>query len=330
MIDEETPTFLGCPHATGPDGLEGADVVMIGSPYVVPLNEYAGVEAAEWRKGPGRLRQQSARYGTWLQDLDLDLSALRIVDYGDAELPDPDPDRAVVDEIIAAQHAVTLKVEDALEAGAMPVVLGQNSPCATYALGAPVVEGCEGATGMVSLDAHWDAAPLDWLTRDPRIAGSGSWKHRLYSDFPGRLPRANLVDIGERGMLEDPEHVKAFTDAGAAFVSGWQLNSDSADRLVDRAIDRAYDGTEQVMLFLDVDVLGGAGPGPGDSFGELAEPLGMSDGQLIRIAHRLGRKGTAAVSIASIPHDSPLHLRTLVYALCFLFAGRIERERRDA
>lgn len=327
MIDDETPTFLGSPHATGPEGLEGADVVVIGSPYVVPLDEYAGVEADQWRKGPQRVRQQSARYGTWIQDLDLDLAALRIVDYGDAALPEPDPERSLVDEILAAQGEVAGMVDHAIEAGAMPIVLGQNSPCATYALGAPVVEACEGRTGMVSLDAHWDSAPLDWLTRDPRIAGSGSWKHRLYADFPDRLPRANLVDIGERGMLENREHVEAFTDAGAAFVSGWQLQSEPAAGLVDRAIDRAYDGTDQVMFFLDLDVLGGAGPGPGDTFGELAEPLGMTDHQLIRIAHRLGREGTAAVSVASIPHDSPLHHRVLIYALCFLLAGKIERER---
>ena len=34
MIDGEMPTFMGVPLATTPDDLEGADVVIIGAPYV--------------------------------------------------------------------------------------------------------------------------------------------------------------------------------------------------------------------------------------------------------------------------------------------------------
>ncbi len=325
MIDAETPTFLGRPLATRPAHLDGADVVVIGSPYVVPAPEYAGVDTDEWRRGPQRVRQQSARYGTYLQDLDIDLSHLRILDYGDVEFPDPQPEEPLGAGILDAQERVIEKVRDVLDAGALPIVLGQNSPCATYALGRPVAESCEGTTAVVSLDAHWDAAPLDWLTGDSRIAGSGSWKFRLYADLPEKLPRSGLADIGERGLLEDPDHIRAFTEAGATFVSGWELGSARGEELVDRAIDRVCESTDQVMFFLDMDVLGGAGPGPGDTFGELAEPLGMPDRELCRISRRLGREKVAGVSVASIPHDSPLHHRTLVYSICFLMAGLIER-----
>ena len=34
MIDEETPTFMGRPHASDAKSLAGADVVIIGAPYV--------------------------------------------------------------------------------------------------------------------------------------------------------------------------------------------------------------------------------------------------------------------------------------------------------
>lgn len=324
MLDSETPTFLGQPLACCREDLDGADVVVIGSPYVVPAPDYAGISTDDLRRGPRRVRQQSARYGTYLQDLDIDLRQLRIVDYGDVEFPDQDPGLPASAGILAAQECVIGKVRDALDAGALPIVLGLNSPCATYALGKPVVERCEGTTAVVSLDAHWDAAPLDWLTEDPRIAGSGSWKHRLYADYPEKLPRSGLVDIGERGLLEDRDQIRRFTAAGATFVSGWQLGTGDGLALADQAIDRVCAENDQVMFFLDMDVLGGAGPGPGDIFGELAEPLGMTDHQLCQLARSVGSRNVAGVSVAAIPPETPVHHRTLVYALSFLLAGRIE------
>ena len=50
-----------------------------------------------------------------------------------------------------------------------------------------------------------------------------------------------------------------------------------------------------------MDVLDGAGPAPGDILGELGEPMGMTDYEVIRIAHEIGKRGFTSFSFACIP-----------------------------
>ncbi|HCF73038.1 MAG TPA: hypothetical protein DES72_04725, partial [Gammaproteobacteria bacterium] len=49
MIDAQTPTFMGVPLACDPAALAGADVAIIGAPYVAgSAGKYAGVDKSEW------------------------------------------------------------------------------------------------------------------------------------------------------------------------------------------------------------------------------------------------------------------------------------------
>ena len=75
MIDEETPTFMGRPHVTSAAGLPGADVVVIGAPYVSSnSDEWAGVAKEHWLAAPQRVRQQSIRYQSgYIQDFRMDV-----------------------------------------------------------------------------------------------------------------------------------------------------------------------------------------------------------------------------------------------------------------
>jgi agmatinase len=181
MITAEQPTFMARPLATGPADLRGADAVIIGAPYVAGWQEYAGVPKSEWIAAPARVRQQSIRYPTgYIQDFDLDIfERLSVVDYGDADIPPEANERPTVGNILRAQAAVEQKVSDALEAGAIPIVIGQNSPCGSYAIAKPIAERCQGSVGVISLDTHWDIAPVDELTVDPRIAGANCWKRKM-------------------------------------------------------------------------------------------------------------------------------------------------------
>jgi len=63
LVAPETPSFLGQAVATTAADLKGADVVVIGAPYVAAQDGlYAGVPMEEWVSAPKRVRQQSARY----------------------------------------------------------------------------------------------------------------------------------------------------------------------------------------------------------------------------------------------------------------------------
>ncbi len=323
MIAPETPSFMCLPHVTTAAELEGCDAVIIGAPYVATTSDkYAGVSKHEWVAGPQRVRQQSARYRSgYIQDFDLDVfEHLKIVDYGDAQFaPELNEDQSP-EMILAAQAVVEGLCNDAIEAGAVPIVIGQNSPMGSFAIAKSVSEQTAGAVGCISLDTHWDAAHLDKMTGDPRIAGSASWKHKMYEFLDNMHPR-HLVEIGERGMLEYKEIVRRYLNDGARFIPAWEVRSGLGIEGVVKELDQAYDGTEGVYVHFDMDVLGGAGAASGDILGELAEPIGLTDYEVIRIAHEIGRRGLSGMSFICIPPGSAVAYRTIVYVIMYLLAG---------
>lgn len=325
MIDEETPTFMGRPHATSAGALENADVVIIGAPYVSSnSDEWAGVSKEHWLAAPQRVRQQSIRYQSgYIQDFRMDVfKHLNVVDYGDADIP-PEVNWGAMnpDLILEAQAAVEAKVNDALDAGALPVVLGQNSPCGSYAIAKCVAEHAKGDVGIVSLDTHWDIFRLCPQTRDPRIAGGFCWLYKTI-EWHDNIHARNLVEIGPRGMLENPDVVEELIERGAAFYSGWDVRRQGIEAVC-KGLDHAYNGTRSVYAHFDMDVIGGAGPAPGDIMGELAEPIGMSDYDVIRIAHEIGLRGVDGFSFICIPPGSPVVYRLIVFIVMYLLAGRV-------
>jgi agmatinase len=123
--------------------LKGANAAIIGAPYVANAGGmYCGVPATDWLAGPKRVRQQSARYPSgYVQDLDVDVfEHLKVMDFGDAAIPDEANYHPNAENILQAQAAVEDKVNQALDVGAVPIVLGQNSPCGSYAIAKPIAE----------------------------------------------------------------------------------------------------------------------------------------------------------------------------------------------
>jgi agmatinase len=323
MIDDQTPTFMGVPLARTADTLRGADVAIIGAPYVAGARgKYAGVDKAEWLAAPMRVRQQSARYPSgYIQELDVDIfEKLKVVDMGDADIaPECNLD-PTAENILKAQAAVEELVNRALEADAIPIVVGQNSPCSSYAIAKPIAERSAGKVGMISTDTHWDSRPMDYLTGDERIAGSGNWKSKTFSSF-SNFSIPNLVEIGERGMLEEASIVRDYMQQGAHFYPMWKVRSELGIAGLCEELHHAYQGTDDVYVHFDMDVLGGAGPAPGDILGELAEPMGMSDYEIIRLAHEIGKRGLTGMSFICIPPGSMVTYRLIVYIIAFLIAG---------
>ena len=160
----------------------------------------------------------------------------------------------------------------------------------------------------------------DYLTGDSRIAGSGNWKSKTYNTHQN-FSVPNLVEIGERGMLERAEMVRSYRDRGAHFYPMWKVRGELGIDGLCRELKHAYDGTEDVYVHFDMDILGGAGPAPGDILGELAEPMGMSDYEIIRLAHEIGLRGLTGMSFICIPPGSMVIYRTIVYIIAFLIAG---------
>lgn len=324
MIEADMPTFMSRPHATCPADLQGADIVIIGSPYVTGwTDQYAGVSKQEWAAAAKRVRQQSAKYPSgYIQELDLDVfEHLKVVDYGNADITYEMTCDQSVDGILRCQALVEQMVNEALDAGAIPIVIGQNSPCGSYAIAKPIGERTKGNVGVVSLDTHWDIGRIDDVTQDPRIAGGACWKQKLY-EFHGNYLQENLVEIGERGLAEDKELVREFLRKGTNFYPMWRVREKGIEWLC-QELSHAYEGTKAVYVHFDMDVLGGAGPAPGDILGTIAEPIGMTDYEVIRLSYEVGKRGFDALSFICIPPGSPVIYRTIVYVIMYMLAGRI-------
>lgn len=323
MIEADMPTFMGVPHAISADDLGGADAVIIGSPYVAGRTEYSGVDRTEWLAAPKRIRQQSIKYRSgYIQEFDLDLfEHLKVLDFGDAEIPPEVLDRQTVDNILKAQRAVEEKVNQVLDAGAIPIVIGQNSPCGSYAIAKPIAERTKGNVGVISIDTHWDIEKIDDLTMDPRIAGACNWKAKMY-ELHKNMSQRNLVEIGERGMSEDKERVREFLGKGTHWYPMWKVRQIGIEGLC-KDLHYAYDGTNAIYVHYDMDVLGGAGPAPGDLLGTLAEPIGMTDYEVLRLSVEIGKRGFNALSFICIPPGSAVIYRTIVYVIMYMLAGKV-------
>lgn len=327
MIEPDTPTFMRRPYVTSQDELEEADVAIIGAPYVQAVSDtYGGIPLEEWVAGPKRVRQQSAKYSSGrMIAFDQDVfEKLDVVDFGNAEIP-PDilekyPPN--VKDVLEAQRAVETKVNAALDVDTVPIVIGQNSPASSYGVAKPILERTNGDVGVVSLDTHWDALELDSLTKDHRIAGGGNWKTKMY-EWHDNLNRSDLVEIGERGYgdaLSDWTWVDE-----SNFYPMWDVKNQGIDWVCDE-LRHAYDGTDAVYLHFDMDVMGGGGSSPGDLLGRLAEPMGMTDHELMRISHEVGKRGFDALSYLAIMPGSAVMYRTVVYSIMYAMAGMIESE----
>jgi len=78
-----------------------------------------------------------------------------------------------------------------------------------------------------------------------------------------------------------------------------------------------------VYVHFDIDVIGGAGPAPGDLLGTLAEPMGMTDYELLRISYEVGKRGFDALSFICIPPGSAVIYRLIVYVIMYMLAGKV-------
>src|SRR5690606_24146334 len=107
-LNPDTPTFMGVPQAISKSDLDGADVVIIGAPYAAGWGDDYGVVKSEWLHVCKRIRQQSIRYRSgYITDFDLDVfETVKVLDYGDADIPEEANVLGTVKSILAAQAAV--------------------------------------------------------------------------------------------------------------------------------------------------------------------------------------------------------------------------------
>ena len=144
------PTYIHSPLALSPEELAEmqADVAVIGAPVDMGVVNRPGA-----RFGPRAIRQAgyAGSPNETFYHMEFELyptQELKVVDFGDANCPP-----SLLDQ---SHEAVRLKTMQALQAGAIPLVLGGDHSITLPAATAVAQHHGYGRVGMIHFDAHAD------------------------------------------------------------------------------------------------------------------------------------------------------------------------------
>jgi agmatinase len=242
------------PYTQDPAELAGVDVAIVGAPVDDLVSDRPGA-----RFGPRAIRAASCPPGPHLEAKVDAFEALRVVDFGDAPVIPADPARS--------RRAIEETVGQALDAGALPVVLGGD-----HSIAEPDVRACaarHGPLGLVHFDTHTDTG-TEVFGVEPSH-GTPMW--RLVED--GHVDPRRYVQIGLRGYWPGPREFSWQAERGITSFFMHDVRELGIDEVVRRTVEVVGPGPAYVSV--DVDVLDPAfAPGTGTP-----EPGGMTSTDLL-------------------------------------------------
>ena len=286
-------TFLRSPYAGTAAELAALkpDVAILGAPVDIGTINRPGARLA-----PRAIRQagyfgtpNTAVYHMGLQVYPTQV--LKVVDFGDANCPPH--------SIEMAHQAVWSKVTEALQAGAVPVVLGGDHSITQPSATAVGQHWGFGRVGVVHFDAHPDTGAFSY---GGALLGHGTPMRRLIES--GAVPGRNFVQVGLRGYWPPGTTFEWMRAQGMRWHTMAEIEERGFDAVLDDAIAEAQDGAEYIYLSVDIDVLDPAfAPGTGTP-----EPGGLSSSELLRAVRRIAstvRLAAMDVVEVSPPFDNP-------------------------
>ena len=260
-------SFCGLPYTESAAELAGVDVAIVGAPLDELVSERPGA-----RLGPRAIRAASAIPGPHLEAGIDPLTALRVIDYGDAGVLPADPSRS--------HAAIEATVADVVRAGAAPIILGGD-----HSIAEPDIRACaadHGPVGLIHFDAHTDTAAECFGAS----LSHGTPMYNLVES--GHIDPARYVQVGLRGYWPGPEVFAWQRERGITSLFMHDVIERGIRDVVSEAIAIAG-GAGPVFVSIDVDVLDPAfAPGTGTP-----EPGGMTAADLLWAA----RTCAAAVDV---------------------------------
>ena len=289
------PTYLGTPFAVNGKELKSmnADIAIIGAPVDMGVGNRPGA-----RYGPRAIRQADywpkPAKSSNLYHLNLEvfpLKKMNVVDFGDANCPPSSLEKS--------HEAVEKKVTEALDADAIPIVLGGDHSITLPSATAVAKKYGYGNVGMVHFDAHADTGDS---TYGDVLISHGSPMRRLIES--GAIPGKNFVQIGLRGPWPPPVDQKWMKDQGMRWHLMAEIEKKGFDEVLEMAISEALDGPDKLYISVDVDVMDPAfAPGTGTP-----EPGGISSLELLRAIREIVlSKGMVAMDVVEVApiYDQP-------------------------
>lgn len=303
---EPAPAYIGLqtfnkfPYAVDADELRrlGADVAIIGAPFDTGVVFRPGA-----RFGPNAIRSANY-YGSpvhRMYHLGMDvepLAHLRVVDFGDANCPPGAVDVSV--------EAIKRKVGEALEAGAIPIVLGGDHTIVLPDVTAVVEHYGRGKVAVVHFDAHADNAPASY---GGSLINHATPVRRLLE--AGVVEGRHYIEVGLRGYWP-PKRLFGWMEAQGM---RWHLMAEIEERGLEAVLEdvlrEARESAPYLFISVDIDVLDPAyAPGTGG-----LEPGGLTAGQLLRAIRTLvGGAEFVGMDICEVspPWDGPAGITSVV------------------
>ncbi len=272
-------TFMRVP---GSRDMTKADVAIIGMPMDLGTTMRAGT-----RYGPKGIRNATAHVPT--HDLKREhlvepFKSLRIVDYGDVEMP--------IGYIEFAAEKMEAAVTKVIDGDAFPVCLGGD-----HAISLPILRALYKKYGKISL-VHFDAHPDFWKPEDPEHPYHHGTMFYMAAE-EGVMDPHSSVQVGIRGggSLALVDTVRA---AGITSITGDEFWKQGPDETA--AIIKEVTKGHPVHISFDIDSVDPAFA-PGTGTPEVAGFTSREALALVRSLRGIGAVGFDVVEVAP-PYDT--------------------------
>ena len=213
------------------------DLAVLGAPI-----HRASISLTNAHTTPPAIRAAMERFSTWDGDNNAQLEDLRVVDLGDVEGDDADPDATAAHARIQAAVAAALE-----RAPVVAIFGGDNSLTRPAMTGAASGPGLGEGWGLVTIDAHHDCRPLDGG------ASNGNPVRGLISDG---LPGTRVAQVGIRGFANHEDHaIWALQQAIDVRTADEVRANGMAATLHHVLTDLRAEGVGAIYADIDIDVL---------------------------------------------------------------------------
>jgi agmatinase len=279
-------TFMRVPHVTA---LDGVDVAVYGIPFDTATSYRTGP-----RFGPEAIRSASALLRPYNPALEVDVTSLSIVDYGDVPVSPGDTERtyAQVEEALAPL----------VEAGVFVAAMGGDHSITLAELRA--VARKHGPLALVQLDSHGDT----WEQYFGQRYFHGTTFKRAVEE--GLLEARASVQAGMRGSIYGASDIDDAREMGFTVLTTDELRALGAERYGE--LVRETVGELPVFLSFDIDFLDPAfAPGTGTP-----EVGGFSTAEALAFLRALRGIRLVGCDVVEVspPYDGPGNVSALAAA----------------
>ncbi|CEL96636.1 unnamed protein product [Vitrella brassicaformis CCMP3155] len=296
-------TFMKAPYVEDVREVKKYDAAVVGAPFDGGTTYRSGT-----RFGPQGIRRISALYSPYNFEMGVDLrEQMTLCDTGDVF--------TIPANIEKAFDQISNGVGFIAASGAFPIVLGGD-----HSIGFPTVRGVASCTskkiGIVHFDRHADIQEKDL---DERMHTT-PYFHA--TNLPN-VPPKNLVQIGIGGWQVPRAALPVMRQRRPTVFSVSDVEELGPEKVIEMALDRAWDGVDAVWLSFDIDCIDAAFvPGTG-----WPEPGGFLPREALKMVGLVAKEGLCGMEIVEVspPYDtsditSLMALRVIVDTLGSLVA----------